>query len=491
MTTSRVWMMATIASLVPSIVYPCTTAPPPPSRHRRKRAWAILPPPLVVVDHRGRNGPGGINAPYHHRVRRGGDSTTGSVEDAAATVRGSAIDCDDDDAGCGASSSVGMPSTPPIVVPPSPSLSVGAVTSMSPPRRPPSYSAWSVRGERRYMEDEYFAESAGGGGVPGGITLFAAVFDGHGGSAVSRYLRQNLYASFQAALPSAAASSSSSSSSYEVGGGGGDDDVAPIDDERRPTMRAIDRRSSIVASALEAALDKVDTEVGNISHWSFQGSTALAIVVHENDDAKAGVGDDGGGGGGGGCEGGGSRSIVVANVGDSRAVLCRAGRAMDLTRDHKPNDDVERRRIEGRGGTVEWCGEVDDATGRPVRGAGVYRINGNLALSRSIGDRAERPWVIGTADIFHHVIDEDDDAFVLLATDGLFDVMSSREAVSFVNDLMGRTHPEDRLGMRRNVARYVVEEAIRRGTCDNVTVLIVWFDDDKLELSGANPKTSQ
>ncbi|KAL3817186.1 hypothetical protein ACHAXA_007729 [Cyclostephanos tholiformis] len=304
-----------------------------------------------------------------------------------------------------------------------------------------------------------------------------------GGSAVSRYLRQNLYASFQAALPSAAVSSSSLSS-YEVGGGGGDNDVAPIDDERHPTMRAIDRHSSIVALALEAALDKVDSEVGNISHWSFQGSIALAIVVHENDDAKAGVGDNGGGGGGGGgCKGGGSRSIVVTNVGDSHAVLCRAGRAMDLTRDHKPNNDVERRRIEGWGGPQNGVARLTMQLD--------VRCGGPECTVSTATSHCPRPWVTGMADIFHHIIGEDDDAFVLLATDGLFDVMSSREAVLFVNDLMGRTHPEDRLGMRRNVVRYVVEEAIRRGTCNNVTVLIIWFDDDKLELSGANPKTSQ
>jgi serine/threonine protein phosphatase PrpC len=228
----------------------------------------------------------------------------------------------------------------------------------------------------------------------------------------------------------------------------------------------------------------VDTEVGNISHWSFQGSTALAIVVHENTDADAADDDENGCE----CEGGGTMSIVVANVGDSRAVLCRDGRAMDLTRDHKPDDDDERRRIEGYGGTVDWCGDVDDVTGRPIHGAGVYRINGNLALSRSIGDRAERPCVSGTPDVFHHVIREDDDSFALLATDGLFDVMSSAEAVSFVNDLLGRTPPEDRHGIRRDVARHLVEEAIRRGTCDNVTVLVVWFDDDKMEHGGTNPK---
>ena len=111
----------------------------------------------------------------------------------------------------------------------------------------------------------------------------------------------------------------------------------------------------------------------------------------------------------------------------------------------------------------------------------MYRINGNLALSRSIGDRAERPWVTASADVVRRSVDEDEDEFVILATDGLFDVMSSAEAVSFVNDLLGRTtHPDRRDGVRRDMARHLVEEALRRGTSDNVTVLILWIKDEKI-----------
>ena len=88
--------------------------------------------------------------------------------------------------------------------------------------------------------------------------------------------------------------------------------------------------TTMMSAAVVVGEGTTSTTTTSISHWSFQGSTALAIVVHEDDDR----GDYGGSGSG--------RSIVVANVGDSRAVLCRAGRAMDLTRDHKPDDVLER-----------------------------------------------------------------------------------------------------------------------------------------------------
>eukprot|EP00584_Thalassiosira_punctigera_P024713 CAMPEP_0172554438 /NCGR_PEP_ID=MMETSP1067-20121228/54538_1 /TAXON_ID=265564 ORGANISM="Thalassiosira punctigera, Strain Tpunct2005C2" /NCGR_SAMPLE_ID=MMETSP1067 /ASSEMBLY_ACC=CAM_ASM_000444 /LENGTH=383 /DNA_ID=CAMNT_0013342807 /DNA_START=13 /DNA_END=1164 /DNA_ORIENTATION=+ len=289
------------------------------------------------------------------------------------------------------------------------------------------YSACSVQGERQYMEDEYFVERG----------RFAAVYDGHGGAAVSRYLRQNLYASFQAALPTSSA-------------------VTNACGEYPATEN--DTQSAIVASALRAAFGKVDSEVCRIGHWSFQGSTALAVVIHENIDD-------------------GSRLIVSANVGDSRAVLSRNGMAIDLTKDHKPNDGAERKRIESLGGTVDWCGAVN-SQGQPLEHTGVYRINGNLALSRAIGDRSERPWVSNLVDIAHQTIEVDNDSFVLLATDGLFDVMTSQEVVSFVNEMIDNTPPTQRHEIKRDVAKYVVEEAAHRGSSDNITVLVLWINEE-------------
>eukprot|EP00571_Detonula_confervacea_P001428 CAMPEP_0172323268 /NCGR_PEP_ID=MMETSP1058-20130122/48289_1 /TAXON_ID=83371 /ORGANISM="Detonula confervacea, Strain CCMP 353" /LENGTH=398 /DNA_ID=CAMNT_0013039225 /DNA_START=173 /DNA_END=1369 /DNA_ORIENTATION=+ len=299
--------------------------------------------------------------------------------------------------------------------------------------QPLLYSTCSVQGERQYMEDEYFVEQG----------RFAAVFDGHGGAAVSKYLRQNLYANFQAALPTSA--------SLII-------EVADDDKTQNEVPTQADAQSSIVASALETAFDKVDSEVGNISHWSFQGSTALAVVLHEN-------------------VANGTRSIVTANVGDSRAIISHGRTAIDLTKDHKPNDSAERERIEALDGTVDWCGKVD-RRGDPVEHTGVYRINGNLALSRAIGDRSERPWVTNSVDLAHHIIDEDNDSFVLLATDGLFDVMSSQDVVTFIHEMMDSTHPEHRHELRRDIAKYVVAEALKRGSNDNITVLVLWINEE-------------
>lgn len=64
--------------------------------------------------------------------------------------------------------------------------------------------------------------------------------------------------------------------------------------------------------------------------------------------------------------------LYVANAGDSRAVLCRGGAAVDLSNDHKPEDEDEKARIVAAGGTVTRDG----------------RVNGGLNLSRALGDHS-------------------------------------------------------------------------------------------------------
>lgn len=196
---------------------------------------------------------------------------------------------------------------------------------------------------------------------------------------------------------------------------------------------------------LHTALAQLDEQVLQIRHWSYQGSTAvvLYIMTQHNDDV-----------------------VWVANVGDSRAVLSHQSRAVPLTRDHKPNDPHERARIEAAGGTVELDGFLDPQ-GVPF---GCYRVNGNLAMSRAIGDRSERPIVTAEPDICSFELTRDCD-FVVLATDGLWDVMDNEEVVQYIH----------KYGQREEVASWLVEEALRRGSLDNITVVIVWFQHDVVE----------
>jgi len=357
-----------------------------------------------------------------------------------------------------------MTKTPPSLLPPPPPLRA----SDSPT---PTYlvSSYKTKGARPYMEDEFLVSNGG---------KFAAVFDGHGGSAVSRYLRQNLHANLQAALPAAAAAEAMENRSTDnMEGGSEEAKGAPTGNLSESSKSAIPTAPSVHASveALRTAFEKVDAEVNRISHWSYQGSTAVAVMTHEGSVESDGFIQ---------------RTLIAANVGDSRAILCsRDGAIVKLTRDHKPNDSIERQRIEGCGGSVDWCG-MRDEEGKRIEGTGVYRINGNLAVARAIGDRAEKPCVSSEVEILTYDISGDRTGdFILLASDGLWDVMENTDVADFVRSKLQEvvadsawTSSGERIGADeqkqlrirwKRIAEFLVSEALQRGSTDNVSVVII------------------
>lgn len=106
------------------------------------------------------------------------------------------------------------------------------------------------------------------------------------------------------------------------------------------------------------------------------------------------------------------RVVAVANCGDSRSVLCREGRAIDITRDKKATDTEEIARICEQGGFV--------ANGR---------VQGSLAVARTLGDRnlkqANSKYLIPDPEVTQFRLTRRDE-FIIIATDGLWDVMSSQ-----------------------------------------------------------------
>lgn len=136
-------------------------------------------------------------------------------------------------------------------------------------------------------------------------------------------------------------------------------------------------------------------------------------------------------------------TLHVANAGDSRCVLCRGGQTIALSEDHKPGQPAELARITAAGG---WVSEVG-------------RVNGNLNLSRSIGDlrykgRADLPpdeQVITAAPEVRSIELHPSDEFCVLACDGVWDVRSSEEVVAFVRERLLRAD-EAAAGMRAAAA---------------------------------------
>ncbi|KAL4339485.1 hypothetical protein GQ457_08G033630 [Hibiscus cannabinus] len=152
--------------------------------------------------------------------------------------------------------------------------------------------------------------------------------------------------------------------------------------------------------------------------------------------------------------------LYVANVGDSRTIISKAGEAIPLSEDHKPNRSDERKRIENAGGVVMW--------------AGTWRVGGVLAMSRAFGDRMLKQFVVAEPEIQYKEIDEEFELLVL-ASDGLWDVVPNEDAVSLAG---AEKEPE-------TAARKLTETAFLRGSADNITCIVVRFHHKAVPV---NPK---
>ncbi|XP_073108982.1 probable protein phosphatase 2C 6 isoform X2 [Elaeis guineensis] len=155
--------------------------------------------------------------------------------------------------------------------------------------------------------------------------------------------------------------------------------------------------------------------------------------------------------------------IISSNCGDSRAVLCRGNQAIQLTVDHKPDREDELTRIENGGGRViNWYGP---------------RVLGVLAMSRAIGDRYMRPHIIPVPEVSFMPRSEDDECLIL-ASDGLWDVMSNEEAGDLASRLL-RRHRRNGLvdqalpSPAQAVADDLVRVAYHKNSSDNISIIVV------------------
>ncbi|XP_021723558.1 probable protein phosphatase 2C 6 [Chenopodium quinoa] len=189
----------------------------------------------------------------------------------------------------------------------------------------------------------------------------------------------------------------------------------------------------VFSSGFRRADDKVVSEA---KASEMVGSTAVVAVVS-------------------GCQ------IILSNCGDSRAVLCRRTQTIPLTVDHKPDRADELSRIEGEGGRViNWHGA---------------RVLGVLAMSRAIGDRYMSPYIISVPEITF-MTRSDEDECLILASDGLWDVMSNDEVGQVARRLlrrMRRSTVSSEICPAQVVADNLRQLAIGRNSSDNISIIVV------------------
>ena len=141
--------------------------------------------------------------------------------------------------------------------------------------------------------------------------------------------------------------------------------------------------------------------------------------------------------------------------------MCRNNIAHRLTKDHKPDKPEEKYRITQLGGKIYYDGYD-------------WRIN-DLSVSRAFGDNESKAYVTHRPDLYKYKITKRD-KFMVLACDGLWDVMTDQNVVDFVLDRYYDMKNGDRINKRVNVSKQLAEHAIQVGSGDNITALVVFLD---------------
>jgi serine/threonine protein phosphatase PrpC/CheY-like chemotaxis protein len=179
--------------------------------------------------------------------------------------------------------------------------------------------------------------------------------------------------------------------------------------------------------------------------------------------------------------------LFISNAGDARVVLCRNQLPVVLTKLHRPEDPEETELIKNRGGSIYFYN-------------GAWRVNATLSVSRSLGDYSCRQYITCEPEVVVHNIDYSQDEFLVVASDGLWDYMSPEEVVAFVqqcrhevddaraarllqqNGLASDSDNEDGTSSESMqnyaiVTAALVDEALQKGSSDNVSCVIVHFQN--------------
>ena len=257
---------------------------------------------------------------------------------------------------------------------------------------------------RSNMEDVHVVLQPGDGGWDSDEYALTAVYDGHGGRDIVDYLERNFSKNVAQEL------------NY--------DDDAPI------------------STRLERAFLLTDIQSRKANLMTSGATVVMCLVKRASAEPGAQV------------------TIHAANCGDARAVLsCTvdengaacASRATRLTFDHRADDVGEKLRIEAAGGFVH-----------------AKRVLGILAVARSLGDHGLKEYVIAKPYVSETTLTKAEGQFVIVACDGLWDVMQDQEAVDMVREIAA-TDPKD------SVAEVLVQEAVKRGSTDNITAIVAWL----------------
>eukprot|EP00747_Dinoflagellata_sp_TGD_P047454 gnl/TRDRNA2_/TRDRNA2_145020_c1_seq1.p1 gnl/TRDRNA2_/TRDRNA2_145020_c1~~gnl/TRDRNA2_/TRDRNA2_145020_c1_seq1.p1 ORF type:complete len:338 (-),score=39.17 gnl/TRDRNA2_/TRDRNA2_145020_c1_seq1:141-1067(-) len=194
-------------------------------------------------------------------------------------------------------------------------------------------------------------------------------------------------------------------------------------------------------SALTASFQKIDSQLAMLGAWN-SGCTCTVAITHRS---AAGL------------------VLHVANVGDSRAVLCGGNGVRRLSIDHRASDPEEAKRVVQDGGLVRHG-----------------RVGGQLSVSRSLGDHhLKSAGVSCTPDVC--TCDVGNNRALVIASDGLWDGIGDEEAGRMIEECTERAQKQSSDPrsvaelLRETTARSLVERAKERGSHDNILCVVIFF----------------
>lgn len=209
------------------------------------------------------------------------------------------------------------------------------------------------------------------------------------------------------------------------------------------------------AAALVEAVVETDKAIFRQMGRADGGSTLIAAALH-------------------------NRMLFVANLGDARAVLYDGSNTIAMSIDHKPMDSEEQQRIVRCGGMVHFG-----------------RVNGCLAVSRALGDfefkfngnkYPNKEFMVSNVPDIKQINITDAAKFLILACDGLWDVLSNEDATTYVNHFLSSADLRDLNRALSVCAQQLVMHAVDQGSMDNVSAVIVCFHSG--EVAGMSTATA-
>lgn len=283
--------------------------------------------------------------------------------------------------------------------------------------------AAAVQGsERQIMEDTYCIIADPKGAEPS----FFGVFDGHGGIAVAEMLKTSFWTVYKTYLSES--------------------------DLKKSTVAAYLEFDKMTLAQPKGFFGALRERGAGGSRCGATAATAVLIPSQ-----------------------GENQLLVAANVGDARVLLSRGGHAIQLSIDHKPEVEAERRRIEAKNPTPK----------KPlvVNVGGVWRVGGLLSLSRAFGDAYLKDWSDGKADgarggfgltaepdVFVETLGPEDDAIVL-GTDGLWEKITNQEAVDICIS--------ERASSSEGIAKHLIKLAQDRGATDDIAAIVILLSQEE------------